>query len=83
MKEIPKEKLVELAHKHLVHFARLIDAGKAGNTSVRVEECEVYAELWADAARRLLAGEELTPPQLGEIQDAIECGDYDELLGLS
>lgn len=83
MKKIPKEKLVELADKHIARFVRLIEAGKAGHRAVRVDECEGYRDLWTDTKRRLLAGEELSPPQLGEIQDAIECGDYDELLGLA
>lgn len=83
MKEIPKEKLVELADKHIARFERLIVlAEEAGHPGIRPSECAVYRDLWADAKRRLLAGEELSPPQLGEIQDAIECGDYDELLGL-
>lgn len=82
LKTIPKEKLVELADKHIAHFGRLIEAGKAGHRGVRVDECEGYRDLWTETRRRLLADEELSPPQLGEIQDAIECGDYDELLGL-
>ncbi len=82
MKTIPKEKLVELADKHIAHFGRLIDDSEAGRHGIGPSECRVYRDLWADTKRRLLAGEELSPPQLGEIWDAIECGDYDELLGL-
>lgn len=83
MKTIPKEKLVELADKHIAHFGRLVVlAEEAGHPGIRPSECRVYRDLWADTKRRLLAGEELSPPQLGEIRDAIECGDYDELLGL-
>lgn len=84
MKTIPKEKLVELADRHIARFERLIVlAEEAGHPGIRPSECRDYRDLWTDTKRRLLAGEELSPPQLCEIQDAIECGEYDGLLGLA
>jgi hypothetical protein len=86
MKEMPKEKLIELADKHIALYAGRVEqqrVGRPGWKNINVEETAAYLGLWTDAKQRMLAGEELTPPQLGEIQDAIESGDYDELLGMS
>ncbi len=83
MKEIPKDKLVELADAHIARFGRLVVLAEEENhPGIRTSECRVYLNLWTDAKRRLLTGQELDPSQRDEIQDAIECGDYDELLGL-
>lgn len=82
--DIPTEKLVELANRHIARFGGFVEAAKAGRPGYRLGECEGYLVLWIDVKTKLLGPgvEALSVGQLAEIQDAIECGDYDALLGL-
>lgn len=80
--DVSKEKLVELADAHIRLYMSRVDAGRRGARGINLPECEAYLSLWRGTRATLLADEELSARQLDEIQDAIDCGDYDELLGL-
>jgi hypothetical protein len=83
--DIPNEKMLELAGSHVSHFQNLIRRGQG----IRIDECEMYLDIWRSvelkvnrALRDGRALDNLSVEESGEIQDAINCGDYDELLGI-
>jgi hypothetical protein len=78
-----RRQLLALAAAHIRHFTRQLTAGNRGDDTVRLDETGDYLETWRRAHRDLEAGKgfaELQPEARTEIQDAIDCGDYDDLL---
>ncbi len=51
--QVPPIKLLALARAHVAHFRRLIEWGKRGERSVRVDECEEYLRIWSVLESRL------------------------------
>lgn len=73
-----------LAEAHIERFEGRLASHAAGRRGVRVDECERYSAIWLGI--RALATPErwdsasLAADEQGEIQDAINSGDYYELL---
>lgn len=72
--------LTALAQLHITRFETLIAQARDGRRGVRIKECENLIAVW----RQVLANprwDDLSLDARNEIIDAIESGDYDELLG--
>lgn len=84
--QLTREQIAKLADAHVEHYRSMIDRGKAGDPSIRVVECVALREVWS-GVRELAASVDFHPAQLNaamrwEIADAVESGDYDEMLGI-
>lgn len=51
------------------HFQVLVAAGKAGATSIRLDECEMYLAVW-NAVVEKRSWDALTPAERGQVVDA-------------
>lgn len=83
---ITQPQLLALAIAHIHRFSNLIDGAK-WRTGVRVDECKRYLALWrgvyvkaVDARVVTITKAKLTRDERNEIDEALECGDYDKLL---
>lgn len=70
-----KEQILQIAEKHIVRFTRWLEAPSQG---VRVEECKTYLKLWQNVKAK--GGENLSKAEISELQDALDSGDYDDLI---
>ncbi len=96
--EIPPMKLLELARAHVRRFTNRIERHKQGARGIRIDECEHYKFLWAaleDKINNAIVSRKhgteptkenvdykLDDAEYQEIWEAIDSGDYDELLGI-
>jgi hypothetical protein len=84
-KDLTDKQVLELAKEHVEHFQRML---RWQDKTVRPEECKHYLDIWRgvlDLWKDHPTGwrGKLSPEALNEIQDAVESGDYDDLLEAS
>lgn len=85
--DLTPRQLSALADAHVRRFKNLIESARSGMRGVRVGECEHYVEVWTAVQRAAISAmvrrvdrADLPDDGRDEVQDAIDCGDYDELL---
>jgi hypothetical protein len=72
--------LASLAEVHVRNYRNLLEQHRAGARGIRPEECEDLIAVWEDTARRIANGMPLEQRGIHELEDALECGDYDHAL---
>lgn len=84
--EIPAKTLLELARIHIRRFSNLLHSG---SSNVRIGECEHYLSIWGGVKQKAYVADNQNIPmealdkyELQEINNAIYCGEYDDLLGI-
>lgn len=70
----------ELATIHVRHYQRMLDLHAAGSRAIRKDETQKYLQIWLEGFEALDKGEELSPACISEMEDAVDCGDYDMVL---
>jgi hypothetical protein len=79
--EMTPAQIGAVAVSHIKRFSRMIARGGHG---IRVDECRMYLAIWQDIYQAVLMGLEnasqLRPAELCELEDALYCGDYDDLI---
>lgn len=95
-RDVPADKLLALANAHVKRFGIMVHNAREGARGIRLDECEHYLYIWSDLQQKvnnaIVSREEgvliesvrvdLDEEEENEVQDAIDCGDYDQLLGL-
>jgi hypothetical protein len=81
-KDLTDKQVLELAKEHVELFQR---RARWGGRGVNVPECEKYLAIWRGVLDLWQSyptswRSRLSPEARDEIQDAIDCQDYDELL---
>ncbi len=77
-KKLTPAQLNTLADKHIERFTDMINSR---NRHVNVQECRAYLVIWHSIKLKLAAGHtDLSPEERREIREAVESGDYDDLL---
>lgn len=72
-----------IAVAHIQRYSNMIRSGGRG---VRIDECRTYLAIWQDTLDTLRQSDDpnwktrLKERELGELHNAIDCGDYDDLL---
>ena len=79
--------LLALSASHVVRFEHYIEQAANGGRGMRLGECEHYLAIWTGLQKRVLKAMftkqpkvSLTEDERDEVQDAIDCGDYDDLI---
>lgn len=72
--------IASLAARHVTLYENQVARARRGDRGFRLDECEKLLATWSDAGKRLDEGRPLTHEQVTEIEDALECGDYDLVL---
>lgn len=80
--DLSAKQLLALAKRHVRRFKRLLDPSFPSPESVRRDECMAYLALWTKIRDYQSAANEritLTPEENGEVYDAINSGDDNDL----
>ena len=77
--DLSKNQLLALAKEHVRHFRHLLEVGRLGDKTIIYVECRRYLNIWEGAVANGGEGP-LTAEQHQEVQDAIDCGDYGNLI---
>jgi len=72
--------ICSLAARHVTLYENMVARARRGDRGFRLEESEKLLAIWSDAAKRIDEGRPLSSEQVREIEDALECGDYDLVL---
>jgi hypothetical protein len=72
------EQVIKLADWHIAHYDEMI---QRGGPDVRIHEARMYREIWLAAKIAVESGKPIPAPALSEIDEAIESGEFDVLLG--
>ena len=70
----------KLVERHVRRYTAQLEAGRAGDTSVRVGETEAYLQTWQAGDAALLVGLPLPIDCVEEMYDALASGEADDLL---
>jgi hypothetical protein len=69
-----------LAEKHIERFEKMI---ASGSRAVNVSECQRYLEIWRGVQTKVLRWawrDQFTAEEKGEIEDALDSGEWDDVL---
>jgi hypothetical protein len=72
--------LATLAEAHVRKYTNQLEEHRAGARGIRPEECEDLIAVWEETARRIANGMALETRGAQELEDALDCGDYDYAL---
>jgi hypothetical protein len=78
--------LIALAQSHIRRYDNLIAAANSGHPGIRVDECVEYLRIWTDTLSSAQEGrvfDSMSGLSKWEVRDAIESGEYDEMLGVT
>jgi hypothetical protein len=75
--KLAPEKILDLAAAHIVHYRSLI---RSGSPNVRLDECGAYLRIWQQVIDEKGVWANLNQYARREIRDAIDSGEYDDLL---
>lgn len=68
-----------VAELHVRLYTTRVERAKAGSQGFNLAECEKYLRIWKSIVAK--KGSNLNEEEVGEIVDAFESGDYDDIFG--
>jgi hypothetical protein len=78
--DIPADKIVMLAEKHITLYKNRIESG---SRYILVQECEQYLKTWESIKKKQGVYADLVQAEKTEVMDAAYSGSFDGLLGIT
>lgn len=76
LKDVTSEQIVKVAEKFVLMYEKRVEAAKTGHGKfVNLGECEMYLSLWKSVVNK--KGENLSPQEKREVEDAYYSGEFD------
>jgi hypothetical protein len=80
MKTTP-DKIVRVAEKHITLYTHRVrlgeEVGGIRGKNINVSECKKYLAIWTSIKNK--GGQNLTPEEVIEVEDAYDSGNYDDI----